>query len=685
MGNNVSNNELCLLQDQKGTLDLSLHVNYEQYCQHALGVAPQGSLTNLTPKLPTSPTLYSGLIASFNWLSEIPPCIPHRLPHIVILDLSHNRLPNIPDVVLLGLPHLRDLSLSHNLMSSLPDILPLIPKLNRLNCSHNAIETLPTNLGACTYLRSLDCSKNRIKHLPTSLGSSHNLCLLLAAGNPCVSPPKDICEKGSEETLKYLRAVAHGMDPTSLTAVPNIKESQRQQKLVFPRTLGGTTGALGGINAVGGVSGGSREKYLEMHGHVGLQTARGLRTPLFPPPGSTNLDALELRDRIAGLLFGAAIGDSIGLATEFLSPDECMFHYTALSYNGSQDMKGLPDLNHDCIIRDGHRVRWHKGDWTSHCEIMFLVLDSILQWGGVVDELDFAQRLKSWADQGNATSEGEEISAQMKETEAKNHYSHISSQVIRKVISKPNFCSCPHDAAHSVWKEGRQGEESQCLDNGSLPQSVVLGIPHFHNLTEVSSNSSRICQTLHQDPTCLASSVAVSAIVAQLLQGKLLEVDNEHKTLDNCLDAIFMVAKDLAGPYLKDMVPKVQAAFEACFWTRTENELQTLVCEEMQHSFTTLSVATHVLQEDRDSVRSAEAGKGQWKRMAQGERFRYGVSKAAILCGHASANCCLSGALLGAVVGYSDLPAQWVLGLNASKRSNLTSRINSLLNIMALP
>lgn len=29
-----------------------------------------------------------------------------------------------------------------------------------------------------------------------------------------------------------------------------------------------------------------------------------------------------------------------------------------------------------------------------------LVLESVIHWGGVVDELDFAQRLKSWSQHG---------------------------------------------------------------------------------------------------------------------------------------------------------------------------------------------------------------------------------------------------------------------------------------------
>ena len=52
------------------------------------------------------------------------------------------------------------------------------------------------------------------------------------------------------------------------------------------------------------------------------------------------------------MIYGAAIGDAIGVATENMKPDECEFYYNpeVMSYSD--------------IIRDGHRVQWRKGDWT---------------------------------------------------------------------------------------------------------------------------------------------------------------------------------------------------------------------------------------------------------------------------------------------------------------------------------
>lgn len=58
------------------------------------------------------------------------------------------------------------------------------------------------------------------------------------------------------------------------------------------------------------------------------------------------------------MLYGAAIGDALGIATELMRADECEFYYD-------------PDtLNYENIVRDEHRVKWKIGDWTTNFDQM---------------------------------------------------------------------------------------------------------------------------------------------------------------------------------------------------------------------------------------------------------------------------------------------------------------------------
>lgn len=59
-----------------------------------------------------------------------------------------------------------------------------------------------------------------------------------------------------------------------------------------------------------------------------------------------------------GLIYGAAIGDAIGISTSYMTKDEVAFHYN------------LDKIRYTDIIRDEHRVRWRQGDWTSDFDQM---------------------------------------------------------------------------------------------------------------------------------------------------------------------------------------------------------------------------------------------------------------------------------------------------------------------------
>ena len=124
------------------------------------------------------------------------------------------------------------------------------------------------------------------------------------------------------------------------------------------------------------------------------------KTPLLPPSGTTRLEPEELEARIAGLVYGLAIGDSLGLGTEGLSRDRIAFQFDP------------GRLGHSDISVDEFRANWAPGSWTDVSDVavsvafpgralnvlfsQFLLLDSVLQWGGVVDELAFAAALASW-------------------------------------------------------------------------------------------------------------------------------------------------------------------------------------------------------------------------------------------------------------------------------------------------
>ena len=102
---------------------------------------------------------------------------------------------------------------------------------------------------------------------------------------------------------------------------------------------------------------------------------------------SSSSVTLPLHDRIRGVLFGQAIGDALGLGTEFMAADEVWEHYP----------EGLSAYHQ--IIQDAHRSRWRQGDWTDDTDQFLCILDSLLEHGHL-KPLDIAERFLRWSQVG---------------------------------------------------------------------------------------------------------------------------------------------------------------------------------------------------------------------------------------------------------------------------------------------
>lgn len=93
---------------------------------------------------------------------------------------------------------------------------------------------------------------------------------------------------------------------------------------------------------------------------------------------------MNFRDRIKGAFFGIALGDALGLGTEFMSAEEVKYYYPGGLRHFSQ------------IIRDGHRCLWKRGEWTNDTHIVVMLAESIME-KGKLHLNDFAARLKNGA------------------------------------------------------------------------------------------------------------------------------------------------------------------------------------------------------------------------------------------------------------------------------------------------
>lgn len=123
-----------------------------------------------------------------------------------------------------------------------------------------------------------------------------------------------------------------------------------------------------------------------------------------------------LEEKILGVLFGNAIGDALGLATEFMTGQEAHENYP----NGVQ--------TYSDIVRDKHRSRWKIGNWTDDTDQMLCVLDGILELRKVCINRT-AENLYEWF---------------------RNNGMGIGRHTY-DVLRLPEYTKYPHKASYLIW------------------------------------------------------------------------------------------------------------------------------------------------------------------------------------------------------------------------------------------
>ena len=144
-----------------------------------------------------------------------------------------------------------------------------------------------------------------------------------------------------------------------------------------------------------------------------------------------------IKERFLGTIFGQAVGDALGLSTEFMSKQEVNRFYP----NGIED--------YSQIVQDDHRRRWQRGDWTDDTDMMLCILDSFVACQKV-DILDIARRFKEWMMNGGMGI-------------GRHTYN---------VMALGDYTSNPQKAAEIIWKMGKK----KAAANGAVMRTSVVGL-----------------------------------------------------------------------------------------------------------------------------------------------------------------------------------------------------------------
>lgn len=183
----------------------------------------------------------------------------------------------------------------------------------------------------------------------------------------------------------------------------------------------------------------------------------------------------DISDKIKGVIFGQAIGDALGLGTEFMTKDEVIKYYP----------EGL--CKYEQIIQDAHRKRWCKGDWTDDTDMWMCIASSIIKNKGCINLQDIAHNFKRWHS-GNPSGCG----------------GHIN-----KVLMMGDYTEKPFECSRAWWEISRKSAAA----NGALMRTSVLGLlPDF--TPQIAED---VCKLTHFDPRCIGSCVVLSSLIHSII------------------------------------------------------------------------------------------------------------------------------------------------------------------------
>ena len=186
------------------------------------------------------------------------------------------------------------------------------------------------------------------------------------------------------------------------------------------------------------------------------------------------MDKDTIKDRMLGCLYGQAVGNALGIVTEFLPKAEVRNKYP-------EPLTTYP----------GHRGEWEDDDTNQ----MLCVLDELVDHNGI-EPRGLAARFNHWL-----------------ETDGRG-----CGTLVYNVIVHRDFLIDPLLASEHRWVLSHRNS----APNGGVMRTSVIGlIP-----SDVEQLAATACKVTHFDPRCIGSSVIVSLIIHNLVwRGKELSYE----------------------------------------------------------------------------------------------------------------------------------------------------------------
>lgn len=310
------------------------------------------------------------------------------------------------------------------------------------------------------------------------------------------------------------------------------------------------------------------------------------------------------KDKILGLIFGQALGDAYGLSTEFMTKEEVEKVYKDQT------------ISFENYVRNRHNSRWTQCDWTDDTDQMICIMESFSS-KGKVSHKDFAKRLYKWHKHGFKEFDddcGMGIGA-----------------LTYEVLNDPEFFKTPHEVAKKMFI--KLNSEA----NGALMRTAIVGCIDHNDKKTVYQNTLTYAGVTHYGPLAQASCIYLTNIISNILQSEFVSKDDIEKFKNEALV--------LAKSFLDSRNATSFQLEEFSHYTKDLN-LSDVSWDDKKLGYT-----LYCLQAFIYALNSNVQNEVDFKNILH-ELIRYG--------GDADTNGAVAGACLGCILGYKNLPQDWL-------------------------
>ncbi|KAJ0420243.1 ADP-ribosylglycohydrolase-domain-containing protein [Aspergillus carlsbadensis] len=334
-------------------------------------------------------------------------------------------------------------------------------------------------------------------------------------------------------------------------------------------------------------------------------------------------------DRLRGTIFGGALGDAIGLYTEFLSKELAREAYPEGKF---QLVDPVTEFE-----ADTHRLKFVQTGWTDDTDHALLIILSYLHNNGCLDHLDFAQRLQFWVEQGLRCLDRLPLGI---------------GRTVSQVVCDKSFLVDPAATAYAKWDKAKRNAAA----NGSLMRTYPLGVMCFDKtLEETFQIANEFSLVTHADPRCVVSCCLVTALIRGILREEVITEGDTDKVIEESLtwtESWLSEHNSLVNDTNR-YPPIDRDEFRKHAFARSLEDLQLDDAMKMGYVYKTLGASILLL---RQGMRLLASSNPQ-------SLFEDLITDLIMEGGDADTNAAVAGSLLGALIGYNKLPAKWKDGM----------------------